>query len=191
MNPSEKVRTRRSWNFARRFAAASEGIAAVEFAVIAPVMIVLFFGVTELSDALGASTKVGSVASTAADLIAQEKVVCNAEMTDAFAAVDSIMYPYPVNSMQVRVSSVVEDVNGQMRVAWSDGKNISALAVNTIVTLPTGLVTAVGASVIMAEVWYNYSSNTGKYIYGTLPLSNQFYSRPRRVTAITRTATTC
>ena len=42
--------------FTRRFTFACEGIAAIEFAYIAPVMIALYFGTTELSDGLIASS---------------------------------------------------------------------------------------------------------------------------------------
>src|SRR5262249_47662303 len=106
--------------FVQRFGTACEAMVAVEFALIAPVMITLFFGVTELSDGLEANSKVTSVASTAADLVAQEKVVCNAEMADVFAALNQLMFPYDTNNMQIRITSVIDGGNGTAKVAWSD-----------------------------------------------------------------------
>ena len=176
----------------RRFAVARDGMAATEFAIIAPVMITMFFAVTELSDAFEASTKVTSVASTAADLIAQEKVVCDAEMTDTFSALNSIMFPYAANGLQIRITSVIDGGNNLTKVAWSDAQGMAPLTVNTNVTLPTGLVTSGGGgSVIMAEVAYNYSSVTGKWLTSVVPMTDVFYLRPRRVSQIPRTANSC
>jgi len=50
-------------------------------------------------------------------------------------------------------------------------------------TLPTGLMTA-NSSVIVAEITYNYTSPTTKFITGTKVMSNTFYTKPRRVPKI-------
>ena len=176
--------------FLARFGAAREAFAAVEFALIAPFMIATYFGVTELCDAYAAGSKVTSVASTAADLVAQENAVCNAEMDDVFEALDAILFPYPAENMQIVVSSLIDAGNGTIRVAWSDGHNASPLAVNSLVTIPDGLVTA-GGSVIFAEVTYNYESPAGHLIYGVRPISDKFYTHPRRAVQIARSASNC
>jgi Flp pilus assembly protein TadG len=174
----------------RRFCVANDGLAAVEFAMLAPLMIVTYFGVTEITDSYVARTKVTTVASTAADLVAQEKAVCNAEMNDVFAALSAIMFPYPVNSMQIIVSSIVDAGNGTYKVAWSDAQNANARTVNSIVSVPSGLVSA-GGSVILSEVTYNYTSPAGHMITGSLAMTDKFYLRPRRTVQITRSANSC
>src|SRR3982074_626841 len=160
MSPIEKMRPSRAWQAAIAclwcFGVASEGVAGGAFAVIAPVMISLYFGVTELADGFTASTKVTSVASTAGDLLAQEKSVCDAEMNDVFTALRSLMYPFPLNQMQIIVSSIVDTGGGVIQVAWSDASNTSPRAVGQAMSVPAGLV-AVGGSVVLAEVTYNYS----------------------------------
>jgi len=168
-----------------RFTAACGGMAAVEFALIAPVMITLYFGVTELSNAYDANTKSTAVASTAADLIAQEKVVCDAEMTDAFTALNAIMYPFPPNSMKVRISSLIDNGNGTVKVAWSDGQNYTPRTVNSAVTIPAGLVTD-GGSVIMSEVEYTYNSPAPHFFPTAKTMSDTYYLHPRKVDQITR-----
>lgn len=192
MNLSETFIGRPLMRFVRRFSTACEAMVAVEFAFIAPVMIVIFFGVTELSDGLEASTKVTSVASSAADLVAQEKVICNAEMTDVFAALNAIMFPYPADTaMSIRISSVVDAGSGIAKVAWSDGQNIAARTVNSTVTgLPAGLIDTNG-SIIFTEVSYNYVNPTGQWLHGTIVMTDKFYAHPRKVAQITRTTTSC
>jgi Flp pilus assembly protein TadG len=170
-----------------RFAAASSGMAATEFAMIAPVMIVMYFGVTEISNAYDASTKATAVASTAADLIAQEKIVCNAEMNDAFTALNAIMFPFPTNNMTIRISSLIDNGNGTVKVAWSDAQNIAPRTVNSAVTIPAGLVTT-GGSVIMAEVTYTFNSPAPHFFPEPTPMSDIFYLHPRKTEQIEREA---
>jgi Flp pilus assembly protein TadG len=186
------VRTLLGNRLFERFAACAKGLAAVEFAMVAPLMISMYFGVTELSDGYTASSKVTAVASSAADLVAQKSSICNADMTDIFSAVSAIMFPYPINNMTVVISSVVDNGNNTVKVAWSDAQNGSARAVGSAVTIPSGLITSgSGGSIILSEVTYNYSSPTGHLIYGSVPLSDKFYLHPRRTAQIPRTTTTC
>jgi Flp pilus assembly protein TadG len=178
--------------FARRFAAACEGIMAVEFALIAPIMITMYFGVTELSDGYTAKGKVVVVASTAADLTAQETAICNAEMNDIFAALGAIMFPYPTNNMQITITSLIDAGNGTVKVAWSDALNTTPRVVNSTVSIPSGLVTSGGGgSVIFTEVTYMYTSPAGHLIYGQIPLTDKFYLAPRRTAQIARSANSC
>ena len=67
--------------FIRGFRADRRGVSAVEFALIAPVLIVFYFGIAELTQAMMASRRASHVASSIGDLVAQEQSVTNAEMT--------------------------------------------------------------------------------------------------------------
>ncbi|HEX3486354.1 MAG TPA: TadE/TadG family type IV pilus assembly protein [Micropepsaceae bacterium] len=161
---------------------------ATEFALIAPVLIASYFGVTELSDGYIAKSKVTTVTSTAADLTAQDTTVCDAEITDIFAALTAIMFPYPTNNMKITISSVIDAGSGNVKVAWSDAQNTTPRAVNSSVTLPAGLTLPAGGSVVLAEVSYDYSSPAGHMIYGKVQLSDQFFMHPRRTAQISRTS---
>jgi Flp pilus assembly protein TadG len=196
MSPSKILRRLRLPSpraFLQRFRRAREGVMATEFALIAPIMIVMYFGVTEISDAFTASSKVTSVASSAADLTARESAICDAEMNDIFAALNAIMFPYPQNNMQITISSLIDTGNGTVKVAWSDAIPTTARrVVGAIVPIPAGLVIdKSGGSVIFTEVTYNYSSPAGYLIYGTWPLKDAFYLRPRRTAQISRSANGC
>ncbi len=176
----------------RRLGRQTEGMAATEFALIAPLMLTLYFGVTEVADGLMANTKTALVASTAADLAAQNDKLCDSEMTDIFSALNAIMFPYPSSNTSIVISSIVDVGNNRVQVAWSDAQNGSPRTVGSSVTLPVGLITSgSGGSVILAEVTYQYSSPAGRLIYGTVPMHATFYLHPRRVAQVTRTTSTC
>src|SRR5471032_2729651 len=104
------------------------GAAAVEFALIAPVAILLYCGFAELTMAMMAERRAAHSASVVADLVAQSTQVSTAEMTDIFNIGNAIMNPFATAPLKLRVTSVTADVNGVPRVTWSQGHGLGALA---------------------------------------------------------------
>lgn len=185
-----------------RHAANKDGIAAVEFALLLPILITLFFGVVETSLALLCRADVSIMASTAADLISQAGILRSADVNNVYSASGTILYPYYDPSVAgsanptIRLTSVIDDGSGAAgqshltgTVAWSctqAGSGALAPATRTVgstVTLPQAIMTS-GGSVIIAEVAYNYASPTTNVITGPLNMTNNFYTKPRRVLQI-------
>ena len=163
------------------FARAKDGLAAVEFALIAPVMIVMFFGVIELSSAVDCNSRVGRVTSTVGDLVAQATTVSTADTTNAFNAANAVLYPYAAANARIVVSSLVDDGHGATKVAWSDAQNTTPRTVASTVTVPTGLVTSgSGGSVIFTEISYTFTPAVPYLLGASLTLTDTFYSKPRR-----------
>lgn len=171
----------------RRFRKDKKGLAAVEFALLLPVMITLFFGVVEVSLLMSCRANVANVAFVAADLVAQEGNMTTSDVTNVFNAANAILYPYDTTVAQITVTSIVYDTVSKSltsgRVGWSCAKNTAGKSVGSTVALPPGLMTA-NSSVIMSEITYNYSSPTSQLVAGTVPMTNTFYSKPRRVLSI-------
>lgn len=166
----------------RNFARAQKGLAAVEFALIAPVMIMMFFGAVELTSAADCNARVSRVASTTADLVAQSTSVSSSDTTNIFNAAFAILYPYSSTPAKIVVSSLVDDGKGGATVAWSDATaNATPLAKGTTVTVPAGLITSgSGGSVILATISYNYVAPVTYFTGGSLTFSQTFYAKPRR-----------
>lgn len=171
-----------------------DGLAAIEFAFIAPVMVTLFFGTIELADALSCRTDVGSVADTAGDLVAQESTITTADLSNVYNAATAILYPYYPNFSQtkptIRITSIIDTgKTGSGKVQWTctqagSGTLTPGSRTNgDTVTLPQPLMTS-GGSIIMAEVAYGYSSPISSMIVGTPNMTNVFYTRPRQVAQI-------
>ncbi|HKQ46158.1 MAG TPA: TadE/TadG family type IV pilus assembly protein [Rhizomicrobium sp.] len=176
-----------------------DGAVAVEFAMLLPILITLFFGVVELSLALVCRADVSMMASTAADLISQGGTISTADVNNVYSASGTILYPYynPATSGSakptIRLTSVVDDGSGAATgskltgtVAWSctqSGSGTLTPASRTpgsTVTLPQPLMTE-GGSVIIAEIAYGYASPTTQVITGPINMTNNFYTKPRRV----------
>ena len=156
------------------------GLSAVEFALIVPVMIALYFGAVELSNALTVDRRVTSVASTVADLAAQAEEVTKNDVEDMFKAARAIMNPYDSNGVSIVLTSVVADEDNETTVDWSCSNGGGATHTpGSDYTLPPNL-TQPFTSVIVAEVAYTYSPPIVKYITTPLNLTETFYLRPRR-----------
>lgn len=170
-----------------RYVRNRDGMAATEFALIAPIMIALFLGTVEISDALTCDQKVDGLAATASDLVAQSTTIHDTDVTNIFNALNSVLYPYATGNAKIVISSLVDDGknDGKANVAWSAAQNATARTVGTAVSVPTGIVSS-GGSVIYAEVTYGYTSLANQYIIGTINMTSNFYSKPRRSTTVAR-----
>jgi Flp pilus assembly protein TadG len=162
-----------------------KGVSAVEFALIAPVMLLIYFSCIEVSLLMRVDRRVTSTASSLGDLTARLTTATDADMQEMYDAAAVIMQPYPASDTRMRLTSVVDNGDGQTRVDWSDGFNMSAYAEDSLITVPSGLVPTPG-SVIVAEIEFDYESQIGFMIDTSRTVGDIFYLRPRRTTTITR-----
>lgn len=162
----------------RNLAQDTRGMSAVEFALILPLMITMYIGAVEFSDALTVSRRVTAVASATADLTSQAGQVTSGDVTDIFTAATSILTPYSTTPVSIVLTSVVADENNDTTVEWSCALNDSSRSQGSAFGLPAGL-TQPFSSIIVAEVSYNYTPPLGKIITGNVNMSETFYLRPR------------
>ncbi|WP_075995394.1 TadE/TadG family type IV pilus assembly protein [Salaquimonas pukyongi] len=90
-----------------------KGVAAIEFAFIAPLMLLLYVGTIEISGALSANRKLSRVSSTLGDLLTQAECFTDPVLNDIIKIADDIMYPYS-NSLKIRLTGILID-NGTRR----------------------------------------------------------------------------
>lgn len=168
----------------RRFLKDSKGLAAVEFALIAPVMIMMFYGATEVASGVDCNARVSRVASTVADLVAQSTTVSTTDTTNVFNAANAILFPYPAASAKIVVTSLVADSTGKVTVAWSDAQN-TPKRTSVPANIPSGILPA-NTSVIFTEVNYAFTPAVS-YFIGSITMSSTFYAKPRRSVKVTHT----
>ena len=155
------------------------GVSAVEFAMLAPVLIAFYFGMAEFCQGFMAQKRMGHVSAMVADLVAQEESVATANLDDIFDIGGLIMKPFSTAALKQRVSSVTRTA-GVARIDWSRGDGMTARAANSTITLPTDLI-ANGESVIVSEATYDYDSPVDYFMPGITQFSHIYYLRPRTV----------
>jgi Flp pilus assembly protein TadG len=169
----------------RRLVRDARGVAAVEFAMLLPLMVTLYLGGVEISQGIAIDRKVTLTSRTLADLSSQGSNINNATMSNIFNATTAVMSPYPVINVKATVTCVTIDSNGKATVKWSDTLNGTARAVGASVNLPAAL-NVPSTTLIWSEVEYNYKPTVGYIITGTLKLKDQIYMRPRLSDTIDR-----
>ena len=179
-------------SFGRLFANDRRGVSAVEFALVAPLMITLYIGLVEITEGTAIDRQVTQTARAMGDLTSQANLSANydinsTQLSNILAAATAMMYPNSTTSLQVTITGINIAANGTATVLWSGANaNAAALTKGQTLTVPSGLKTANTASqLIWAKVTWPYTPNLGYTITGTINLTDQFYVVPRQATTIT------
>lgn len=181
---------------AARFRRSDRGVAAVEFAMILPIMFFMFVGSVEFSQAITVDRRVTQIASSTADLVAREKSLTGAQMLGIMNIINQLIKPYDGTRLALTVTSVAASASDatDTRVQWTCNHNggVSTYTANQTFPLPTGIV-EVGTSVIVTDVTYNYTPLIFNYFITTaFNLQERFYLKPRLSTSVTYSGTsTC
>ncbi|WP_040771523.1 TadE/TadG family type IV pilus assembly protein [Rhodopseudomonas sp. B29] len=177
-----------------------DAVAATEFAMVVPFMLVLLIGGIELAHGMAINVKVSTTAHAVADMVTQNTSLSTTSMQNILTGATAIIAPYPVTGsggssvLSVTVSEVSSDANGKLTLQWSQSFNGSTFGVGrtslTGLTIPTSLNGTVGnaanlhnqndqVSFIVGEVSYAYTPNLGYTITGTINLTDTVWMFPR------------
>lgn len=166
-------------SFWKLFERDERGVSAIEFAMLFPLMVTMYFGSIDISQVLTADRKTTALASTMADLVAQADVLNRADLDDIYAAAAEIISPFSATDLSIVVTSVEVDGAGDPVVGWSDAYHGSPRSSMGGLTIPNGMI-ADGGSVIVAEVSYLYDSIITKFVGNDFELDDSFFLRPRK-----------
>lgn len=170
-----------------RFRRDASGLAAVEFAIILPLMIVIFFGTIEVSTGVAVDRKVTMLTRTISDLISQTQTITDTDIANSFAMGAAMMTPYSSTPIKAKISQIYIDPTTHVaKVKWSKASNDTAHACNEVVSIPAGLAID-GTYLIMSEVSYNYTPVVGHQIWRSAPtftLSDRTFTRPRQSNSV-------
>ena len=136
---------------------AEQGVAALEFAIIAPVLILLYVGASELAQAAMTSKRVESLSRTLVDLVSQQPTSSQSSSLPApgnattqpalqaiFNASLAVLAPSPLATLTMTVSAVdiVNNASGvccvfKVRWSYTQGGTLRPCAVNLTPVPPT------------------------------------------------------
>lgn len=181
----------------RQLAAFSEnvgGLAAVEFAMILPVMLVTVFGTVGVTVVITIDRKVTLIARTLSDLTSQSAGVTDTDINNFFAIGNAILMPYaaaqnPVwgGPLKGAITEVyIDPATGAARVQWSKANSAgTARAVGTPVEISPDLVGKDSTGKILPNQYFILSEVSYLYAPAILPgvaswpLQQNTFTRPR------------
>lgn len=100
-----------------------KGVAAVEFALILPFMLILFFGSNEVTQAIMAARKLETAVRVVTDLAGQYSRLKQSDADEIFAAAKEVIEPYDTRQFGLVLTGVEIDETGKTKVVWSLAKN--------------------------------------------------------------------
>ncbi len=170
------------------FLTCRQAVVAIEFAMIVPVMLVMFAGLTEICEVLSVERRINQIAVTTADLVAQDESVSTSAMADIHAGDTAIIAPYDSSALQILTCAIYADSSGHQIVRWCKGFNDTALSagVASPVTIDQALMTS-AEDMVVVRVKYGFSSPFTSLlaINAKYSLARTYFERPRVSSTIT------
>lgn len=162
-----------------------EGAALAEFAIVAPVMLLLLVGVAEVVQALEVQRRVENVASSIADVTSRERIVDTQTLNDILRAGQGLMTPLPSAELGERIASFTADSAGRAKLDWSaDGPT----PYNGSAKLdPAALQLKPNESVIVADVSYPYHPMAKLVLPDDIGLQKRMILTPRVAAQVQKT----
>ncbi|MEM9013995.1 MAG: TadE/TadG family type IV pilus assembly protein [Pseudomonadota bacterium] len=153
-------------NLARKANRCESGLAATEFAMSLPIMLLIFFGLTEGSDALTADRRVSVAVNAMADLVAQAEEITQDEVDDLFTGVERMLEPNDPEAADFRLLSISLQ-NGQAKVDWSiDNGGSEPYEPNSVYeNLEDETILESGISLIIVELTYSHQTTMVNRIF--------------------------
>lgn len=185
----------------RAFLRDRKGVAAVEFAIVVPLLLSMYFVTLEVGQGIETNKKVGRIASMVGDLVAQEPVVTKADLEAIMKIGASIIQPYYRSNPKIVITGIQMDGASPpvMAVKWrrqidENGVASGSVASGEKTTVPSTLRIA-NSFLVRVEATLTYkpviawtaeqSKATGIIApFNNLPMGETYYLRSRMSAAV-------
>jgi Flp pilus assembly protein TadG len=172
--------------FATRLIHSTRALGAVEFALTAPFLILMYVGSYQLMDAISAYRKVTITVRSLADLATQNEMTTESQIREILNASRQVMTPYSTADASLAIAQIAIDNDGNTSLLWvctnSDSPNCSTssseLKLSDIV-IPADLKNA-GTYLIYSRIIFHYKPTVAGTLIGPLTFSDNIFMNPRR-----------
>jgi Flp pilus assembly protein TadG len=182
------MKTKKHQALFQKYLKAETGVAAIEFACIFPIMLILYFGLIDLTSIISTHRKMTTTASTVADLVGQQSPITSTQIDDYFKAAELISSEFTPDALKINVEDYRNDSGAAVK-QW-DYSSTGGPACPAISNAGmTDLMTA-GNDIIVAQVCMVYvpvlvkTTNWLTLDQASFNLDQQVMVRPRATTQI-------
>ena len=163
------------------------GNGVIEFALGLPIMLIIYFGSLNISDAIIVQRKVVAATRALADLTTQGSSFTTITLKNSvFQGAQLDIAPYPLSNISMYVTEIYTDSNGVSTIQWSEQDIGGTIGANTQTGYATGSVITVWSNVavkntyqIIGQTTYNYSPVIANSFIGSFPITETITMGPR------------
>ncbi|WP_313526568.1 TadE/TadG family type IV pilus assembly protein [Shinella sp.] len=124
----------------RRFVEDRRGVGAIEFAIVAPLLIMAYVSAFEISVAVTVSRKINRASATVSDLLTQNQTTNKATLDTMKTVTKTVIAPFSQDGYSLKITGIAVAADGKATVAWSRDQNEQRpYATGLVVTLPSTL----------------------------------------------------
>lgn len=157
------------------------GAAAVEFALIIPTIMLLYYGMVEGTQAMLAKRRAGYLTTAVGDLVTQKAQVSAAEVDGIFAASTAVLKPFPADDISIRVTSIQMDEKGKPSKVWTRAQGTIPEA--DLSSIPDSLKQP-NMAIVRAETIYKFKTPFQQMLPGEFEFKHKMDVRPRTGVAV-------
>ncbi|HOO81436.1 MAG TPA: TadE/TadG family type IV pilus assembly protein [Alphaproteobacteria bacterium] len=170
-------------NFVKCWFKSEDGVAAVEAALVFPILLTLLLGLVDLGNGILANQKAIRASQVAADLIARSSVVDTSMIDDALDASELAFQPFDTTTYGVDVVSVSFDDDANPVIEWRETRNMTPLA---DVEVRVEDLAQAGEGVLVVAVEYQFEPMFAGFLIEEIPMQEIAFARGRQGAVIER-----
>lgn len=159
------------------------GIAAVEGALIFPILIFLMLATYDMGNGIVANQKLIRASQVTGDLITRERTVSNAELEEAINAGELALVPQNTATYGIDIVSIRFDDDANPVIVWRETRNMPPKAdvFDAVESLaePNG-------GVVVTTVQYTFEPLFGDSIIGDITMEEIAFTRGRKSAVVNR-----
>lgn len=171
---------------ARRLIRERKGAGAIEFAILFPVLVMLYIGAFEITIGLSVSKRATRAAGSIADLVTQQQSVTKSTLAEMRSVATAIFVPYNSTSLTLKITGITVDASANAKVLWSWAQDGSVpYAKNTAVSdVPSDMKTAnsflVRSELSIPYTMFLFAPNFMPDGMRTITISRSYFYRQRQ-----------
>jgi Flp pilus assembly protein TadG len=178
-----------------RLARDDSGNSIIEFALGLPIMLAIYFGTLNISDAIVLQRKVVTATRALADLTTQGSSFTTLTIDNSvFTGAELVLKPYSLANANMYVTEIYTDNTGKSTVQWSEQDVNGTVSANSQSGYTAGSTITLWNNVavnntyqIVANVQYNYSAMIANQYIGSFPITTTIAMGPRASASISFT----
>ncbi len=164
---------RRLWNDRR-------GVAAVEMALVSPLLVMLFMGTFEVTQLIRVKTKMALAAQVIQDMVAGQNAATATSLATAYSGGQLVMTPFAASSLSVAIASVTFNSSGQAAtVAWQAVEGTTTGMTTSVACAAASAMSLNSDSVIVVTAKYAYTPIISYLLGKSYTLTQVAFGRPR------------